>query len=150
VAGTVDPTGFIDITSAVLYAIDGDIENTLISAGSILPGGDLLKASRIATKGAAKGGGTAFDIAKAGGKHAGFFKNYVGRSPAEINKSINSLQAGNRGINVHLDKIANPSKYVTNWNSLNPAHQQSLIRGWQKEITNATEQIQILRGILGQ
>jgi RHS repeat-associated protein len=62
VTGTVDPTGIIDITSAVFYAIDGDIGNSLISAGSILPAGDLLKASRIATKGATKliGPGTKF------------------------------------------------------------------------------------------
>lgn len=107
-------------------------------------------AVRAAVTNVTMGGRTAFDIAKAGGKHAGFFKNYIGRSPAEINKAINSLQTGNRGINVHLDKIANPSKYVKNWDALNPSHQQSLIRGWQKEINNSTEQIQILKGILGQ
>lgn len=98
---------------------------------------------------AAKGGKSAFDIAKAGGKHSGFLKNYTGRSADEINKAINTLQTGKRGINTHLDKIANPSKYVPNWNALRPSHQQSLINGWQKEITNGIEQIQILRGLLG-
>jgi hypothetical protein len=29
---------------------------------------------------------SAFEIAKAGGKHAGFLKNYLGRSPTEIEK----------------------------------------------------------------
>ena len=97
----------------------------------------------------AKGGKSAFDIAKEGGKHSGFLKNYMGRSADEINKAINTLQTGKRGINTHLDKIANPSKYVPNWNNLRPSHQQSLINGWQKEITNGNEQIQILRSILG-
>jgi RHS repeat-associated protein len=99
--------------------------------------------------GATKTGMSVFDIAKAGGRHSGFYKNYVGRSADEINKAINTLQTGKRGINTHLDKIANPSKYVPNWNNLRPSHQQSLINGWQKEINNANEQIQILRGILG-
>ena len=99
--------------------------------------------------GAAKGGMTEYETALAGGKHSGFLKNYLGRSADEINKAINTLQTGKRGINTHLDKIANPSKYVPNWNTLRPNHQQSLINGWQKEITNGTEQIQILKGLLG-
>lgn len=98
---------------------------------------------------AAKTGKSVFDIAKEGGRHSGFYKNYVGRSADEINKAISTLQTGKRGINTHLDKIANPNKYVPNWNTLRSGHQQSLINGWQKEINNANEQIQILRGILG-
>jgi len=76
-------------------------------------------------------------------------KNYLGRNPNEIRKAINSLQSGNRGINVHLDKIANPNKYVPNWNTLSPSHQQNLINGWQMEIMNNSEQIEILRALLG-
>jgi len=97
----------------------------------------------------AKTGVSAYEAASAGGKHSGFLKNYLGRNADEINKAINTLQSGKRGINTHLDKIANPSKYVPNWDSLRPGHQQSLIKGWQKEITNGTEQIQILKGLLG-
>jgi RHS repeat-associated protein len=113
-------------------------------APDITPAGKLLKAAK-----AAKGAGIAFKVAQSGGRHAGFLKNYVGRSPSQINKAINTLQNGKRGINVHLDKIANPSKYVPNWNTLRPGHQQSLIKGWQSEITNGGQQIDILRGILG-
>ena len=91
----------------------------------------------------------AYKTALSGGKHSGFLKNYIGRSPNEINKAINSLQSGNRGINVHLDKIANPTKYVPNWNNLSPSYQQNLINGWQREITNGREQIEILRYLLG-
>ncbi len=93
-------------------------------------------------------GVTAYETALAGGKHSGFLKNYYGRSADELNKAINTLQTGKRGINTHLDKIANPSKYVSNWNILRPSHQQSLINGWQKEITNGKEQIQILKKLL--
>jgi len=98
---------------------------------------------------AAKGGMTAYETALAGGKHSGFLKNYIGRNADEINKAIRSMQTGNQGISVHLDKIANPTKYVPNWNTLRPGHQQSLIKGWQNTVTKHTEQIEILRGILG-
>ena len=90
----------------------------------------------------------AFQIAQSGGKHSGFLRNYIGRSPNEINRAINTLQHGKRGINVHMDKIQNPSKYVEGWNVLRSSHQESLIRGWSKEIQNAKEQIQILQDII--
>lgn len=97
----------------------------------------------------AKGGITAYETALAGGKHSGFLKNYLGRSADEITKGIRSMQSGKQGISVHLDKIANPSKYVPNWSTLRPGHQQSLINGWQNTVTKHTEQIQILQTILG-
>ncbi len=109
--------------------------------------GDAAKTS--ASLAAAKGVGNAYKIAQAGGKHAGFLKNYASRSPAEISKAIKSMQSGKQGINVHLDKIANPTKYVPNWNTLRSGHQQSLINGWQNTVTKHTEQIQILRTLLG-
>ncbi len=92
--------------------------------------------------------GKAFKVAQEGGKHAGFLKNYFSRGMKEINSAMESLQTGKRGIGVHLDKIANPSKYVKDWDSLRKQHQESLIRNWQKEIVNAREQIEILKGIL--
>lgn len=130
-------------------------KNTINIAGTIwLPNlilrnttaaANVVKSEQLATNGASP----AYQTALAGGKHSGFLKNYLSRSTEEINKAINTLQNGKRGINTHLDKIANPTKYVPNWNSLQAGHQQSLISGWQKEITNASEQIQILMGILG-
>jgi RHS repeat-associated protein len=96
-----------------------------------------------------KGSINAYETALSGGKHSGFLKNYLGRTTTEINKAINTLQSGKRGIDVHLDKITNPSKYVPNWNSLLTSHQQSLLNGWKREINNASEQINILKGILG-
>ena len=128
--------GFVSPTSYVPLAVRGGV-------GAI----QLAKGVQVAT--AAKGAGNAYKIAQAGGKHAGFLKNYAGRSPAEINKAIKSIQSGKQGINVHMDKIANPTKYVPNWNTLRPGHQQSLINGWQNTVTKHTEQIQILRTLLG-
>jgi len=89
----------------------------------------------------------AYSEAANGGKHAGFLDNFAGRSTSELDKTINSLQYGKRGISVHEDKIANPSKYVENFDDLTPQHQQNLIDGWRKEIQNAREQIDILKDI---
>jgi RHS repeat-associated protein len=41
---------------------------------------------------AARGANTAFDIARAGGRHAGTLKNYAGRSAAEIQRGIASYE----------------------------------------------------------
>ena len=97
---------------------------------------------------AAKLGNTTYETALAGGKHSGFLKNYLGRSDDEINKAIRSMQSGNQGISVHLDKIANPTKYVPNWTTLRSSHQQSLLNGWQNTVTKHSEQIQILNILL--
>jgi len=97
---------------------------------------------------AAKLGTTAYETALAGGKHSGFLKNYLGRSEDEINKAIRSMQSGNQGINVHLDKIANPTKYVPNWTNLRSSHQESLLNGWRNTVTKHFEQIQILNKLL--
>jgi hypothetical protein len=92
----------------------------------------------------------AYEEALNGGKHAGFLKNYRGRNANEIRKAIRSLQSGKRGIETHLDKLANPTKYVPNWKNLNPQYRQNLINDWQKEIINAKEQIQILEKLLNE
>lgn len=42
-----------------------------------------------------------FAAAQAGGKHAGFLRNYTGRSPGELNRAMRSLQGhiqGNRSV----------------------------------------------------
>ena len=66
----------------------------------------------------------------------------------QIQKAINSLKDGKRGIKTHLDKIANPSKYVEGWDVLRQSHKDHLIEGWRKEIQNASEQIDILSDLL--
>jgi hypothetical protein len=76
-------------------------------------------------------------------------KNYQNLRKHQINKAIKSLLSGKRGINVHLDKLPNPSKYVENWTILSDNYKKILIRGWQKEIQNGREQIEILKDILG-
>ena len=92
-------------------------------------------------------GRSAFDIAKAGGKHAGFFKNYAGRAPAEIEKGIASIE---KQIAEHQSWISNPQSKIPNFGSLDPRQQEALInRKWPSDIARQQEQLDILRGLLG-
>src|SRR5690625_4269578 len=92
-------------------------------------------------------GKSAYDIAKEGGRHAGFFTQYVTRSTSEIQKGIISLD---RQIAQHMDKIYNPQKYIPDFGSLHP-NQQSHLPGvkWPGDIARLQEQKSILEGILG-
>jgi Pre-toxin TG len=93
-----------------------------------------------------KGAKNAYDIAKSGGKHSGFYKQYINKSPDEIRKAINSI---NKQIAEHQDKIKNPEKYIPNFKSLDPRQQHALInKKWPSDIKRQMEQKQILEGIL--
>jgi RHS repeat-associated protein len=152
VAGTVDPTGVLDLAAATIYAFQGDFVNASISAASILPAGDLLKATRVATKGAAK---TSSNVLlntsrqlQAKFNHAGDFgvvgnysKANAGKFSSAINQHINS--AGVQTINgtyrgqsvIHylnpntgLNVISSPSgQFISGW-KLNPAQLQNVLK----------------------
>jgi len=88
----------------------------------------------------------AYDIAKEGGKHSGFFKQYVGKSNTEIHKGIQSIE---KQIAEHQAKIANPEKYIPNFGQLDPRQQEALVnKKWPGDIQRLMEQKQILEGIL--
>lgn len=90
---------------------------------------------------------SAFEIAKAGGKHAGFLKNYVGRTPAEIQKGIASIE---KQIAEHRSWISNPQSKIPNFGSLDPRQQAALINSkWPSDIARQQEQLDVLRGLLG-
>ncbi|MED0681371.1 hypothetical protein P4S83_18405 [Aneurinibacillus thermoaerophilus] len=93
-----------------------------------------------------QGTNNAYDIAKSGGKHSGFYKQYINKSPEQIRKAINSI---NKQIAEHQDKIKNPEKYIPNFRNLDPRQQQALIhKKWPSDIKRQMEQKQILEGIL--
>jgi hypothetical protein len=73
----------------------------------------------------------AYEIAAPGGKHAGTLRNHVGRSAAEVAKGVRGHE---KQVALHMDKLANPAKYVENGSKLTQNHQQSLIRCWQSDI----------------
>ena len=93
-----------------------------------------------------KGSGKAFDVAKSGGKHSGFYKQYVGKSDDEIRKGIQSLD---KQIAEHQAKISNPEAYIPNFKDLDPRQQDALInKKWPSDIQRQMEQKEILEGIV--
>ena len=89
---------------------------------------------------------TPMEIAEQGGRHSGFFKNYVGRSTEELQKGIQSLD---KQIAEHQAKLANPEKAIPNFKSLDARQQQALLKTkWPSDIQRLQEQKQILQGIL--
>jgi peptidoglycan hydrolase-like protein with peptidoglycan-binding domain len=85
-------------------------------------------------------------VAKNGGKHSGFYKQYINKSPDQIRKAINSID---KQIAEHKDKIKNPEKYIPNFKNLDPRQQHALIhKKWPADIQRQKEQKEILEGIL--
>lgn len=130
-------TNYADPCSTAYSA--GEVASWLVGGKLIISG--IVKASKYTTK-----ANTAFDIAKAGGRNSGLLKNYTGRSTAEINKGITSLE---RQAALHREKLANPSKFAERWNQMSPQEQAGLVKYWQKEAASYQEQASALRGLLG-
>lgn len=88
----------------------------------------------------------AYEIAKAGGKHAGFLRNYATKSRAEIERAIKSIE---RQMALHRDKIANPEKHIPDWKNLDPRQRDALVnKKWPSDIQRQSEQASILRELL--
>ena len=85
---------------------------------------------------------SAYEAAKAGGKHAGFLRQLSSQGPRQRQKSLRSYQ---QQVDLHVDKVANPAKYVEGWDDLRESHRRSLLRGWQDEVDDHLEQIEILK-----
>ena len=49
-------------------------------------------------------------------------------------------------VDLHLDKLARPEKYVQGWSGLRESHRESILREWRKEVLDHQEQIEILKG----
>ena len=86
-----------------------------------------------------------YEIAKAGGKHSGFYSVYVSRSSAEVRKAIRSLE---KRILEHQSWIQNPELHVSNFYSLDSRQQSALVESkWVSDIARLQEQKQILEGV---
>jgi hypothetical protein len=124
--------------SAVAVSAEGAITITLASTAVVMAAGEA------STGGGISGG--ALEIAEAGGRHAGFLRNYQGKPPDELRRGIDSLR---KQIAEHKDKIANPEKYIPKWKSLDPRQQKALIdQKWPSDIQRQAEQLEILEGLL--
>ena len=89
-----------------------------------------------------------FDVAKSGGKHGGFYNQYIDKPADQIEKGIKSLD---EQIQLHKDKIANPRKHIPDWDTLDPRQQEALLtKKWPGDIARQKEQMGILLNILEQ
>lgn len=80
--------------------------------------------------------------------HVKMVRDYLDKPAKEIQKGIRSYE---KLITEHKDKIANPSKFIPNWDKLHPERQDALInKKWPAEIQCYTEQRDVLQSILNE
>jgi RHS repeat-associated protein len=95
---------------------------------------------------AVKGARGAFEVASEGGRHAGFLRNYAGKTADELRRGVGSLE---KEVATHLDKIKNPEKYIEGFSNLDPRQQKALLeKKWPGDIQRQREQIDILKRLL--
>jgi hypothetical protein len=125
--------------------------NSVVLTSDVLAVGLAPTAVAATAMGPGDGGGrsnAAFEVTEGGGRHAGFLKNYRGKSPDELRKGIASLK---KQITEHQNKIKNPEKHISNWTSLDPRQRDALVKQkWPEDIQRQTEQLQILEQLLQQ
>ena len=87
---------------------------------------------------------TTYDEAKKpGGKHHGLLRLLSELGPRQRRKAAESYEDQ---VELHLDKIAAPQKYVEDWDDLSDSHKAALIRNWRREVEDRREQMAILKG----
>ncbi len=96
---------------------------------------------------------SAYDIAKNGGTHSGFYKNYLNKTTKELKSGIEKLQ---KQIDEHTELIKNPAEMMKKldkgeWEKLDPRQQKALLeKKWPSDIQRQKEQQDILRGLLNE
>jgi hypothetical protein len=109
----------------------------------LLGGGAARFVDQARGSGASSGAG-AYEIAKAGGRHEGFYNEYRGRRAPELEKAIRSLRTQ---IDAHLDKIADPDRHIDV--GVPAIQRRNLVTSyWPREIVDFQSHIAILEGIL--
>lgn len=80
--------------------------------------------------------------AKAGRKHghAGVYKDAIGKSKKQLQKSIVSRT---EQVERHADIIKHPESYIPDWGQKAPEYRQGLIRKWEKDMRRNAEQAEI-------
>jgi peptidoglycan hydrolase CwlO-like protein len=86
----------------------------------------------------------AYEIAKAGGKHAPWYKQQLDLGYRQLQKGIQSIE---KQIADHESWIADPQKKVKDWTVRDPRYQAGLLKKWQQDIARQKEQVEILKGV---
>ncbi len=87
----------------------------------------------------------AYEIAKAGGRHAGLFRTYQGKNLAEVQRALRSYE---RQVDLHQQKLSSPERFVKDWTKRSIRTQQGLLRHWQEDLVRNRELAEVMRGIL--
>lgn len=88
---------------------------------------------------------TAYEIAKAGGKYSGWYKDQLKLNEKNLSKGIRSFE---KQIARHEKWIADPVSKIADYHSYDPRRQDALIKGWKQDVERHKDSIKILLGIL--
>ena len=88
---------------------------------------------------------SAYEMAKAGGHHAGLLRTYQAKSTAEIQRALRSYE---RQVALHRQKVHSPEQFIQEWDRKSLRVQQALLRHWQEDGARNQELADIMRGIL--
>jgi hypothetical protein len=72
---------------------------------------------------------SAYEIARAGGRHAGLLRTYQTKSTAEIQRALRSYE---RQVALHRQKLQSPEQFIQEWDQKSPRVQEALLRHWQE------------------
>jgi hypothetical protein len=87
----------------------------------------------------------AYEVAKAGGKHAPWYKQQLDLGHRQLQKGIESIE---KQIADHESWLETPQEKVKDWESRDPRYQAGLLKKWRQDIARQKEQVEILKGVL--
>ncbi|MDN5936039.1 MAG: hypothetical protein L0H75_07655 [Nitrosospira sp.] len=87
----------------------------------------------------------AYEIAKAGGKYSGWYKEQLKLNEKQLSKGIRSFE---NQIARHEKWIIDPASKMADYHAYDPRRREALIKGWKQDIERHMDSIKILRGIL--
>lgn len=87
----------------------------------------------------------AYDLAKAGGTHFGWYLDRSADGPVQLAKSLRNIE--NLMVK-HQGWIADPASKVADWAERDARYQAGLLAKWQKDIKRQAEHVDILKGLL--
>ncbi len=87
----------------------------------------------------------AYRVASEGGRHAGFLRQQLGKTPAQLQRTIRSIE---KRIAEHQEKIKNPEKYMTRDDASIPANVERARKDWAGDISRQQEQRDIAKEVL--
>jgi hypothetical protein len=87
----------------------------------------------------------AYEVARAGGRHAGLLRVYQEKSTSELQRALRSYE---RQVALHRQKIEHPEQFVRDWDQKSTRVQSGLRRHWQEDVVRNQELADVMRSIL--